>query len=224
MFMVIIYFYVYINKTMLMICYSNNKGGLKMEIIHERAKLRLMDNTDVETLFSIVEGNRDIWAYLISKMDSVQDMQQYVQKAIKGYGRGTQIPFIVVDQQSNKIVGSTRLYNISVEDKTVELGQTWYHPSVQRTSINTECKYMLLQYAFEKLHMLRVQIKTDTRNEKAQRAIERLGAVKEGVLRNERKLPNGYVRDAVVYSIISSEWPGVKEQLLEKLELYKEKL
>ncbi len=207
-----------------MICYSNNKGGLKMEIIHERAKLRLMDNTDVETLFSIVEGNRDIWAYLISKMDSVQDMQQYVQKAIKGYGRGTQIPFIVVDQQSNKIVGSTRLYNISVEDKTVELGQTWYHPSVQRTSINTECKYMLLQYAFEKLHMLRVQIKTDARNEKAQRAIERLGAVKEGVLRNERKLPNGYVRDAVVYSIISSEWPSVKEKLLEKLELYKEKL
>ncbi|MBS9802524.1 GNAT family N-acetyltransferase [Bacillus toyonensis] len=195
-----------------------------MEIIHERAKLRLMDGNDVETLFSIVEGNQQIWAYLISKMDSVQDMQQYVQKAIKGYGRGTQIPFVVVDQQTNKIVGSTRLYNISVEDKTVELGQTWYHPSVQRTSINTECKHMLLQYAFEKLHMLRVQIKTDVRNEKAQRAIERLGAVKEGVLRNERKLPNGYVRDAVVYSIISSEWPGVKEQLLEKLELYKEKL
>ncbi|PFE27843.1 GNAT family N-acetyltransferase [Bacillus anthracis] len=195
-----------------------------MEIIHERAKLRLMDGNDVETLFSIVEGNREIWAYLISKMDSVQDMQQYVQKAIQGYGKGTQIPFAVVDQQTNKIVGSTRLYNISVEDKTVELGQTWYHPSVQRTSINTECKYMLLQYAFEKLHMLRVQIKTDARNEKAQRAIERLGAVKEGVLRNERKLPNGYVRDAVVYSIIPSEWPDVKEQLLEKLELYKEKL
>ena len=195
-----------------------------MEIIHERAKLRLMDNTDVETLFSIVEGNRDIWAYLISQMDSMQDMQQYVQKAIQGYGKGKQIPVVVVDQQTNKIVGSTRLYNISVEDKTVELGQTWYHPSVQRTSINTECKYMLLQYAFEKLHMLRVQIKTDARNEKAQRAIERLGAVKEGVLRNERKLSNGYVRDAVVYSIISSEWPDVKEQLLEKLELYKEKL
>ncbi|MFL0488442.1 MULTISPECIES: GNAT family N-acetyltransferase [Bacillus] len=195
-----------------------------MEIIHERAKLRLIDNDDVETLFSIIEGNRDIWAYLISKMDSVQDMQQYVQKAIKGYGRGTQIPFIVVDQQTNTIVGSTRLYNISVEDKTVELGQTWYHPSVQRTSINTECKYMLLQYAFEKLNMLRVQIKTDVRNEKAQRAIERLGAVKEGVLRNERRLPSGHVRDAVVYSIIASEWPSIKEKLLEKLELYKETL
>ncbi|MBE5105914.1 GNAT family N-acetyltransferase [Bacillus thuringiensis] len=195
-----------------------------MEIIHERAKLRLMDSDDVETLFSIVEGNRDIWAYLISKMDTAQDMQQYVHKAIKGYGRGTQIPFAVVDQQTNKIVGSTRLYNISVEDKTVELGQTWYHPSVQRTSINTECKYMLLEYAFEKLHMQRVQIKTDVRNEKAQRAIERLGAVKEGVLRNERRLPSGHVRDAVVYSIIASEWPSVKEKLLEKLELYKENL
>ncbi|PEK40858.1 GNAT family N-acetyltransferase [Bacillus toyonensis] len=187
-----------------------------MEIIHERAKLRLMDSGDVETLFSIIEGNRQIWAYLISKMETVQDMQQYVQKAIKSYGKGTQIPFAVVDQQTNKIVGSTRLYNISVEDKTVELGQTWYHPSVQRTSINTECKYMLLQ--------LRVQIKTDVRNEKAQRAIERLGAVKEGVLRNERRLPSGHVRDAVVYSIIASEWSGVKGELLEKLELYKEKL
>ncbi|MEC2394461.1 GNAT family N-acetyltransferase [Bacillus thuringiensis serovar shandongiensis] len=175
-----------------------------MEIIHERAKLRLMDSGDVETLFSIVEGNRQIWAYLISKMETVQDMQQYVQKAIKSYGKGTQIPFAVVDQQTNKIVGSTRLYNISVEDKTVELGQTWYHPSVQRTSINTECKYMLLQYAFEKLHMLRVQIKTD--------------------VRNERRLPSGHVRDAVVYSIIASEWSGVKGELLEKLELYKEKL
>ncbi|KFN01970.1 N-acetyltransferase [Bacillus clarus] len=195
-----------------------------MEMIHERAKLRLMDSDDVEKLFSIVEGNREIWAYLISKMDIVQDMQQYVQKAIKGYGVGAQLPFVVVDQKKNEIVGSTRLYNISIADKTVELGQTWYNPGVQRTSINTECKYMLLEYAFEKLHMLRVQIKTDARNEKAQRAIERLGATKEGVLRNERRLPNGYVRDAVVYSIIASEWPVVKEQLLGKLESYKEKL
>ncbi len=127
----------------------------------------------------------------------------------------------MIDQKTNEIVGSTRLYSISNDNKTVELGQTWYHPSVQRTSINTECKRMLLQYAFEELQMLRVQIKTDLRNEKAQRAIERLGAVKEGVLRNERRLPSGYVRDAVVYSIIASEWPVVKEQLLQKMHLYK---
>ncbi|MDY0855030.1 GNAT family protein [Bacillus thuringiensis] len=192
-----------------------------MELVNDRAMLRLMHVNDIESLFTIVEGNKEIWKYLIVKMDSYQDMEQYVQVAIKGFEGETDLPFVVVDQKTNEIVGSTRLYSISNDNKTVELGQTWYHPSVHRTSINPECKYMLLQYAFEELHMLRVQIKTDLRNEKAQSAIERLGAVKEGVLRNERQLPNGYVRDAVVYSIIASEWPVIKEQLLQKLAVYK---
>ncbi|PES11112.1 GNAT family N-acetyltransferase [Bacillus cereus] len=192
-----------------------------MNLVNDRAMLRLMHLNDIESLFNIVEGNKEIWTYLIAKMDSYQDMEQYVQVAIKGFEGETDLPFVVVDQKTNEIVGSTRLYSISNDNKTVELGQTWYHPSAHRTSINTECKYILLQYAFEELHMLRVQIKTDLRNEKAQRAIERLGAVKEGVLRNERQLPNGYVRDAVVYSIIASEWPVIKEQLLQKLAVYK---
>ncbi|MEB8799659.1 GNAT family N-acetyltransferase [Bacillus cereus] len=192
-----------------------------MKLVNDRAMLRLMQVNDIESLFNIVEGNKEVWTYLIAKMDSYQDMEHYVQVAIKGFEGETDLPFVVVDQKTNEIVGSTRLYSISNDNKTVELGQTWYHPSVHRTSINTECKYMLLQYAFEDLHMLRVQIKTDLRNEKAQRAIERLGAVKEGVLRNERQLPNGYVRDAVVYSIIASEWPVIKEQLLQKLAVYK---
>ncbi|ARX65831.1 GNAT family N-acetyltransferase [Bacillus thuringiensis] len=192
-----------------------------MKIVNDRAMLRLMHVNDVASLFTIVEGNKEIWMYLISTMDSYQDMEQYVQVALKGFEEGTDLPFVVVDQKTNEIVGSTRLYSISNDNKTVELGQTWYHPSVHRTSINTECKYMLLQYAFEELQMLRVQIKTDLRNEKAQRAIKRLGAVKEGVLRNERKLPHGYIRDAVVYSIIASEWPVIKEQLLQKLAVYK---
>ncbi|PEQ83376.1 GNAT family N-acetyltransferase [Bacillus cereus] len=192
-----------------------------MGLVNDRAMLRLMHANDIESLFTIVEGKKEIWKYLIAKMDSYQDMEQYVQVAIKGFEGETDLPFVVVDQKTNEIVGSTRLYSISNDNKTVELGQTWYHPSVHRTSINTECKYMLLQYAFEELHMLRVQIKTDLRNEKAQSAIERLGAVKEGVLRNERQLPNGYVRDAVVYSIIASEWPVIKEQLLQKLAVYK---
>ncbi|UWJ17942.1 GNAT family N-acetyltransferase [Bacillus cereus] len=192
-----------------------------MKIVNDRATLRLMHVNDVASLFTIVEGNKEIWMYLISTMDSYQDMEQYVQVALKGFEEGTDLPFVVVDQKTNEIVGSTRLYSISNDNKTVELGQTWYHPSVHRTSINTECKYMLLQYAFEELQMLRVQIKTDLRNEKAQRAIEKLGAVKEGVLRNERKLPHGYIRDAVVYSIIASEWSVIKEQLLQKLAVYK---
>lgn len=152
-----------------------------MEIVNKRAMLRLMDANDVEKLFAIVEGNKEVWTYLIAKMESYQDMERYVETAVKRYEKGTDLPFVVIDQKTNEVVGSTRLYSISNDNKTVELGQTWYHPSVQRTSVNTECKYMLLQYAFEELHMLRVQIKTDLRNEKAQRAIERLGAVKEGI-------------------------------------------
>ncbi|MDM5186454.1 GNAT family protein [Bacillus sp. DX4.1] len=192
-----------------------------MGIINERAALRLISRSDVNSLYEIFDKNKEVWTYLTSKMDSRQDMESYVETAIIQYEKGIELPFVVVDQKINEIVGSTRLYSISKESQTVELGHTWYHPSVQRTSINTECKYVLLRYAFEELKMLRVQIKTDLRNEKAQRAIERLGAVKEGVLRNERKLPNGHVRDAVVYSIIASEWPSVKEGLLQKIYLYK---
>ncbi|MGF9966099.1 GNAT family N-acetyltransferase [Bacillus rhizoplanae] len=188
-----------------------------MEIIYNRAKLQLLSINDVRPLYAIIEKHPDIWTYLIAKMDCLEDMERLVEESVEKYKRGVDLPFIVIDQTTNEIVGTTRLYNISKKHKTTELGHTWYSPSVQRTSVNTECKYMMLRYAFEELGMLRVQIKTDARNEKAQRAIGRLGAVKEGILRNERLLPNGYVRDAVVYSIISEDWPSVKEQLENKL-------
>ncbi|MGG2091797.1 GNAT family protein [Bacillus sp. S13(2024)] len=188
-----------------------------MEIVYDRAKLQLLSINDACSLYSIIEKYPDIWTYLITKMDCFEDMERLVEESVEKYKRGVDLPFIVIDQTTNEIVGTTRLYNISKKHKTTELGHTWYSPSVQRTSVNTECKYMMLRYAFEELGMLRVQIKTDARNEKAQRAIERLGAVKEGILRNERLLPNGYVRDAVVYSIISEDWSSVKEQLENKL-------
>ena len=135
---------------------SIEKGEQFMELVNDRAMLRLMHVNDNESLFTIVEGNKGIQNYLTVKIDSYQDMEQYVQVAIKGFEGETDLPFVVVDQKTNEIVGSTRLYSISNDNKTVESGQTWYHPSVHRTSINTECKYMLLQHAFEELHMLRV--------------------------------------------------------------------
>lgn len=111
------------------------------------------------------------------------------------------------------VVGSTRLYDISLDRQTVELGATFYDKSVQKTSINTECKFLLLKHAFEHLNMVRVQIKTDIQNIGAQRAIERIGGVKEGILRNERMLHNGRIRDAVLYSITNNEWNVVKVKL-----------
>ncbi|WP_020061098.1 GNAT family N-acetyltransferase [Bacillus sp. 123MFChir2] len=191
-----------------------------MEFIYNRAKLQLLSISDVGPLYAIIEKHPDIWTYLIAKMDCLEDMEMLVEESIEKYKNGVDLPFTVIDQTTNEIVGTTRLYNISKDCKTTELGHTWYSPTVQRTSVNTECKYMMLRYAFEELGMLRVQIKTDARNEKSQRAIERLGAVKEGIMRNERQLPNGYVRDAVVYSIISEDWSSVKEQLENKLKCY----
>jgi RimJ/RimL family protein N-acetyltransferase len=106
------------------------------------------------------------------------------------------------------------------KDRGLEIGGTWYGTEFQRTAVNTECKYLLLRHAFETLGCIRVQLKTDRRNERSQKAIERIGAVKEGVLRNHMILPNGSYRDSVFYSVIEPEWPTVKKRLEEMLERY----
>ncbi len=106
---------------------------------------------------------------------------------------------------------------IHPEHRGLEIGGTWYGLEFQRTVVNTECKYLLLQYAFEMLGCIRVQFKADIRNERSWRAIERIGAKREGILRNHLILPDGVIRDSVYYSIIDQEWPGVKKRLKEML-------
>ncbi len=123
------------------------------------------------------------------------------------------VSFIIVRRSDGRAVGMTAYLNIAPEDRALEIGGTWLDPQVWRTPINTECKYLLLRHAFETLGCVRVQLKTDSRNIRSQRAIERLGAVKEGVLRKHMIIHNGYVRDTFMYSIIDSEWPAVKERL-----------
>jgi len=103
------------------------------------------------------------------------------------------------------------------KDRGLEIGGTWYGTEFQRTAVNTECKYLLLKHAFETLGCIRVQLKTDSRNERSQKAIERIGAIREGILRNHMILPDGYIRDSVFYSILDSEWGTVKRRLEEKL-------
>jgi RimJ/RimL family protein N-acetyltransferase len=104
------------------------------------------------------------------------------------------------------------------QDRGLEIGGTWYGLEFQRTVVNTECKYLLLRHAFETLGCIRVQLKTDRLNERSQKAIERIGAVREGVLRNHMILPNGRYRDSVFYSIVDTEWPAVKKRLEEMME------
>ena len=127
------------------------------------------------------------------------------------------VSWATVDAATDRAIGSTRFGDIAPEHGRVEIGWTWIAPSHQRTAVNTEAKLLQLAYAFDELGATRIALKTDLRNERSQRAIERLGAVREGVLRHHIRLPDGYLRDTVYYSILAEEWPAVKAALVRRL-------
>ncbi|PWT74713.1 MAG: GNAT family N-acetyltransferase [Chloroflexi bacterium] len=154
--------------------------------------------------------DQDIWTYMpMNPSGSYETLVEWITAANSPH----ELPFAIIDVPSGKPVGSTRYLNIAEEHFGLEIGWTWLGPQARRTAVNTECKYLLLQHAFESLHAIRVALKTDSRNLRSQRAIERLGAVREGVLRKQMILENGYQRDTVMYSIIDDEWPMVKALL-----------
>src|SRR5262245_24709985 len=180
------------------------------------ARLEPLDAKHAEGLFAIGQ-DAEIWRYLLRpKLESVADSEGFVEEAIQVATTGSQLPFAILDRKSNRVAGSTRYLDIRCSDRAIEIGSTWLGRDFQRTAINTECKYLLLRHAFEELGAVRVTLKTDSRNERSQRAIERLGAVREGVLRKHMVLWDGYVRDTVYYSILDTEWPQIKKRL-EKL-------
>jgi RimJ/RimL family protein N-acetyltransferase len=140
-------------------------------------------------------------------------MRNWVLDIMSRGQRGTDLPFVAIDLATGRVAGATRYLNMMPNDRGLEIGGTWYGIEFQRTAINTECKYLLMTHAFETLGAIRVQLKTDLINERSQRAIERLGAKREGVLRNHMILPDGRIRDSVFYSILDTEWLGVKKNL-----------
>lgn len=150
---------------------------------------------------------------LYGDMKTEADMRNWVLDILEREKKGGDLPFVVIHLASGKVAGATRYLNIIPKDRGLEVGGTWYGKEFQRTAVNTECKYLLLTHAFEVLKTIRVQIKTDSINLRSQAAIERIGAVKEGVLRNHMILPDGRIRHSVFYSILDSEWVGVKKNL-----------
>jgi N-acetyltransferase len=160
-------------------------------------------------------ADESIWKFMrYGAVTSEPDMRHFVDSLLAMQERGTDLPFAVIHLDSQKAIGMTRYMNIEPANRALEIGGTWYSTAFQRTGVNTECKFLLLQHAFESLDCVRVQIKTDLRNERSQRAIERIGAVKEGVLRDHMFLPDGTLRSSVYYSILAREWPEVKQRLL----------
>ena len=158
--------------------------------------------------------NDDIWRWLpYGVMRNEDDIRRWVQNLLTQIPSGSVMPFAVIQLASGRVAGATRYMDIHPKDYALEIGGTWYGVEFQRTAVNTETKYLLLRHAFEDLKCIRVQIKTDLRNERSQKAIERIGAMREGVLRNNMIMPDGYYRSSVYYSILDNEWPAVKARL-----------
>ena len=179
----------------------------------QRVRLEPLAQTHAEDLFAVV-AETVIWDYLSRRApDTLAEMRTIVESALEEATQGVRLPFAIVERSSGRAVGSTSYLDLAPAHRRIEIGWTWLGAPARRTPINTECKYLLLQHAFATLDCGRVQLKTDGRNLRSQAAIERLGAVKEGVLRQHMVMPDGYVRDTVMYSIVAAEWPAVKNRL-----------
>lgn len=188
----------------------------------ERIKLVPMELIHATELFAI--NHHDIWTFMLSEVKTLQEMENWVANAIQLREQKLALPFVVMLKETNEIVGTTRLYEINEKQKSCELGSTWYSKDFQRSFVNSNCKYLLLKYCFEELQFIRVQFKTDERNKRSQKAIERLGAVKEGIMRNERILSNGFIRNTVLYSITNDDWSSVKQGFKDRDTYYSAKL
>jgi RimJ/RimL family protein N-acetyltransferase len=161
----------------------------------------------------------DLWKLAVSNLPAPGGMQAYIAEALGLQSAGKALPFALIDKSTGHAVGSTRFGNFEPAHRRVEIGWTWLGTTWQRTAFNTEAKYLLLGHAFESLGLNRVEFKTDLLNERSRKAILRLGALEEGVLRRHMIVRDGRVRDSVYYSIIAEEWPAVKANLRRMLSL-----
>lgn len=188
---------------------------ITLEGAHVRLEPLALKHAD--DLFAAAQPD-EIWEWLAAAPVKTREaMLDWIKRAEQDIAARTQIWFAIIRRANNRAVGVTSYMDIRPKDRGLEIGGTWLTPEVWRTAINTECKYLLLSHAFETLGCIRVQLKTDARNMRSQRAIERLGAVKEGILRKQMILYTGHQRDTVMYSIIDTEWSAVKARLEEKL-------
>ena len=160
----------------------------------------------------------DIWRYMPrGPLHDRADIDRFIAEAVAEMDSGRQIPFAIVDAQSGTAIGSTRYLELRRAHRALEIGWTWIATAHQRTPVNTQCKLLLIEHAFEALGAVRVQFRTDARNVRSQTAIARIGAHREGVLRKSMILWDGFVRDTVYFSIVDDQWPAVKRRLLAML-------
>jgi len=159
----------------------------------------------------------ELWRWTTSVVGTPDQMRAYIEEALRGQAAGTALPFATVEKTAGRVVGSTRFASLDRRHRRAEIGWTWIGRPWQRTAVNTEAKYLMLRHAFETWGCIRVELKTDVLNEASRRAILRLGASEEGILRQHMITDTGRMRDTVYYSIIDTEWAAVKATLERRL-------
>ncbi|MEK4079715.1 GNAT family N-acetyltransferase [Solibacillus sp. FSL K6-1126] len=188
------------------------------EIIVENdiVKIRPVQMSDIEAIANAANDER-IWEHMSVTLLTQEAVENYIENAIKEREKGISYMFAVIEKKTDNIVGCTSFLDISFPHKRLEIGATWYNPTVWRSAINTNCKFLLFQYCFEVLNLNRIQIKTGHENYRSQKAIERIGAIKEGVLRNHMIRKEGTIRHTIMYSVIVEDWEKLKTRFINGL-------
>lgn len=180
-------------------------------------RLEPLNTVHCQGLFQIGQEAED-WLYMPRPcLQSLQDTRQWIEQAHHLLETGNHVSFAIIDTKSGEVAGSSRYLSIRPEHRSLEIGYSWIGKKFQRSHVNTAAKLCLLSHAFETLNTIRVEFKTDGRNQRSQNAIKRLGAIEEGTFRKHMIVQNGFIRDSVYFSIIDHEWPEIKKQLENKL-------
>jgi N-acetyltransferase len=168
----------------------------------------------------LAASDGELWNVWYALVPEPNDVEKYIEHALQGLQNNTMLPWAVVDSETGSVIGSTRYHDIMTDVDRVEIGYTWYAAHLQGTHVNPACKLLLMTHAFDVLGCAVVGLRTDNFNFRSQRAIERLGAKKDGVIRHHALRRDGTVRDSVMYSIIADEWPDVRRNLRFRLHDY----
>lgn len=179
-------------------------------------RLEILSIEHVDALTEAVKDG-ELWNLWYTSAPEPENVKKYIETALAEFSNDLSLPFAILRKEDNKLIGTTRYMNADSKNKRLEIGSTWYSKSVQRTGVNTACKYLLLQYAFETLDCIAVEFRTHIHNHQSRTAIARLGAKQDGILRNHRIDKSGCLRDTVVFSILDSEWKTVKKSLEYKM-------
>jgi RimJ/RimL family protein N-acetyltransferase len=187
------------------------------EIILENsvALLTPINETDIDNLLPVATKDKDLLQFSPAQICTRELLKTYIDRAVENKISKNAYAFVVFDKTVNQFAGSTSFLNISNPDDRLEIGATWYGKAFQRTGLNRNCKYLMLQYAFDHLEAERVELKTDERNLASRNAIEKIGGQFEGILRRHTLMSDGFRRNTICYSIVRSEWPEVKRRFLE---------